>query len=190
MTKILKKPATKKAEESNTETVSETVVTAPQASEQLTTPETTPETTSEVETVSEKSPEKAAKPSKTIAKKPERKTVPKKEKEVKVKAEPTLIDGMGYGLISRVRNAFPVIDRMEAEKGHKTIEMVDGRGKTHEISEAFVIHAKELGGADYLKTVRSSAVKARLRQEGKLASLAAPVKKAISKEEPKEEKGV
>ena len=94
--------------------------------------------------------------------------IPVKKAAVKAKVDQTVLkSGLTYGLLSRVRNAYPKEDRKTFEKDSKMMTMVDGRGQTHEISEAYVTPAEKVGGAEWLKTVRTSAVKKKLFPKGK-----------------------
>lgn len=109
---------------------------------------------------------------------------PAKEKKAKAPPKPkaaqtTLDNGLTYALISRVRNAYSKDKRAEMEKGAEVIKMTDGKGSEHEISAAYVKIALELG-VDYLKSVRTAAVKKKL-------GLAAPKKEKAPKA-PKEKK--
>lgn len=92
----------------------------------------------------------------------------KAPKVAKEKKSATVLDnGLTYGLLSRVRNAFPASEREAKEAGHDVLSMVDGRGRDLEISSVYVGVAEELGGAEYLKTVRTSHVRAKLFPKAK-----------------------
>ena len=100
------------------------------------------------------------------------KTAPKPVAKTEEKPKPTkkpktiLAGGLTYSLLSRVRNAFPADMRVGIEKGAEILELVDGRGTEQVISDAYLSIAKDLGGAKYLSTVRSSHVKRELKAKG------------------------
>lgn len=79
----------------------------------------------------------------------------------------TVLDnGLTYSLLTRVRNAFNKNLWAKMEKGFSKIDMVDGRGTEQSICNIYVEFALDLGGADYLKTVRTSHVRRALREKG------------------------
>lgn len=79
----------------------------------------------------------------------------------------TILDsGMTYSLITRVRNAFDKDIRITMEKGSNMLEMVDGRGTEVKVSDIYLPIAEKLGGAEYLKSVRTSHVRRALKESG------------------------
>lgn len=84
----------------------------------------------------------------------------------KKKPKTILEGGLSYSLLTRVRNAFPKDKHASIEKGSKMLDVIDGRGTEQKISDAYVAIAKDLGGAKYLASVRSSHVKRELKAKG------------------------
>jgi hypothetical protein len=120
-------------------------------------------------------PEKPA-PAKAKAEAKPAKATPAKAKSEPAKSEPkitkkpkTILDGgLTYSLLSRVRNAYPADLRVELEEGSEILELVDGRGSDREISAVYVDIARDLGGAKYLSSVRTSHVKRLLKTKGSI----------------------
>lgn len=107
-----------------------------------------------------------AKGSLTDAKDKPAPTKSKAKKEKKARPEMTVLsDGLTYSLLSRVRNAFPATEQKEIEKGQEVLKMIDGRGQTQEISKGYVAIANKFGGAGFLSSVRTSAVRILLKKE-------------------------
>jgi hypothetical protein len=89
-----------------------------------------------------------------------------KETKIAKTAKTELENGLHYSLLTRVRNAFTEAKAKELEAGHEVLTLVDGRGQAQQISSFWVGQAEQLGGAEYLSSVRTSNVKATLKAQG------------------------
>lgn len=124
--------------------------------------------TTATKTITRKATSKKVAPKKTVAKAVTISATPKKptplELAIAKKLPKTVLEsGLTYSLLTRVRNAFHHSVRTTMEKGTNMLEMVDGRGTEVKISDIYIDLAEKVGGADYLKTVRTSHVKRDLK---------------------------
>ena len=91
----------------------------------------------------------------------------KKDKKPKIEKKDMtkLPDGFTYSLLSRVRNAFKEEERNALEVGHDVLDMVDGRGQAQKISEVYRGLGIKYGGAAYVASVKTAAIKVLVRKE-------------------------
>lgn len=94
------------------------------------------------------------------------KLTPLEAAKAKKKPKTILEEGLTYSLLTRVRNSFNKNLWAKMEKGSNMLTMIDGRGTEQKISEIYIQMAKDLGGAKYLSSVRSSHVRRALREKG------------------------
>ena len=94
------------------------------------------------------------------------KLTPLEAAKAKKKPKTILEEGLTYSLLTRVRNSFNKNLWAKMEKGSNTLTLIDGRGTEQKISEIYIQMAKDLGGAKYLSSVRSSHVRRALREKG------------------------
>jgi hypothetical protein len=115
------------------------------------------------------------------------KAAEKKPAVVKADKKPSTVlpNGLTYSLLSRVRNAYTAEKRKEIEAGAEVLSFVDGRGRDMQISSVYVKIAEELGGAEYLKGVRTSHVRTKLFPKPKAEVKA---KEEVKPKAPKKEK--
>lgn len=93
---------------------------------------------------------------------------PKTEKAPREKVDATKIEGFGYGLITRIRNAFSAEVQNKIEANAETVEMTTGRGQVVKIcAKVWVKVAKDHGFTpEWVSSVRTSHVKAELKKKG------------------------
>lgn len=116
---------------------------------------------------------------------------PKAPKEKKDKAPETVKNGWKYSLVSRVRNAFSNDKRSEIEAGSASEDWVNGKGQTLAVVPAPWIKIAEENGitAEVCASIRTSHVKAKLKEKGVDLGKKAKGEKAPKEDDPDSAEG-